>query len=38
VLENVQAWGRRHQRVLVIGLSGVAGVYLTIKGVLGLLV
>lgn len=38
VLENVQAWGRRHQRVLVIGLSGVAGVYLTIKGAIGLLV
>jgi hypothetical protein len=37
VLEGVQEWGRRHRRVLVIALFGVAGVYLSVKGGVGLL-
>ncbi len=37
VIERVQAWTRRHRRALILGVFGVAGVYLTVKGVTGLL-
>ncbi|TCK24878.1 GAP family protein [Pseudonocardia endophytica] len=37
VIDGVQDWARRRRRVLLIGVSVVVGVYLTVKGVLGLL-
>lgn len=35
-IEKAHAWGVRHKRILIVGVFGLAGIYLTIKGLLGL--
>ena len=35
--ERVHEWGTRHQRELVGGVTGIVGIYLVVKGLVGLL-
>ncbi len=37
VVDGLQAWTRRNSRLLILVVFGAAGVYLTVKGFLGLL-
>ena len=36
VVDAVQDWGRRHSRTLILLVFGVAGIHLTVKGLVGL--
>ena len=35
-LDRLTAWARRNEQRLIVGLFGALGLYLTIKGVVGL--